>query len=188
MKAFIKSCLIIILLLSGCKKNVTDSIDEYSGSVIWPLAVGNSWTYNILGDEGDKYTISISGSMEKNGFTWYYLNENNPEAQMFRNDEDGLWSFENGEEVLLWKYPAQEGEIFNEKWEGNDLINYMICVRTNTTYRQYDSCYLYKFVYGPNNANYISFYLKPDIGLVGQAYFEDSIVIYMDELTSYNLE
>lgn len=107
---------------------------------------------------------------------------------MFRNDEDGLWSLENGEEVLVWKYPAQEGEIFKEKWEGNVLISHSICVRTNITYGQYDNCYLYKYIPHPYTGTYNSYYLKPDIGIVRQAYFENSSVIYSDELTSYNLE
>lgn len=62
-KIFIYS--IILFLLFSCKKNIIESEDEYTGSVIWPLSVGNSWTYDILGNDGGTYTMSILGSMKK---------------------------------------------------------------------------------------------------------------------------
>ena len=182
LKTFIYS--IVLLLMFSCKKTIVESENEYTGSAIWPLAVDNSWTYN---NEGGEYTLSISGSMKKNGKTWYYLYENNPESAMFRNNEDGLWSFENGEEVLFWKYPAVEGDIFSEDWTDDELRGYMLCVRTNITYGQYENCYLYKYIPEPYTGTYNSYYLKPDIGIVKQTYFENGVVLYSDELISYNL-
>ena len=188
MNLTIRYCILITILLSGCNKSQTESIDDYTGSAIWPLAVGNSWTYEVLGSEGGTYTISIAGTMKRNGNIWYYLNENNPEAAMFRNDEDGMWNLVKGEEILLWKYPAQNGEIYNEEWEGDNMTSFSICARTDITYMQYDNCYFYKFFYGQNNSTYNSYYFKPEIGLIGQAYFENEVVVYMDKLISYNLE
>jgi len=71
MKRFISIFLITLLFIS-CKKNVTGQEND---NLIMPLAIGNSWTFEIhqiQDDSKEIFTFTIIGDYEKDGMIWYW--------------------------------------------------------------------------------------------------------------------
>ena len=119
-----------INLLCGMSNNeITDS----SGitSPIYPLKVGNKWTFKktyyftdgtVLGS--DTVTQTIVGETIINGEKWFLVISTNYVDQLLTARQDGIYSYNSDFKVavLKYKYPATMGEEYAseyEEWTGS---------------------------------------------------------------------
>ncbi len=159
--------------------------------MIWPLAVGNSWTYEYE-EEDDLVTITIIDKVVIDGNTWYLIYA---DELALRNDSEGVWGAEywNGEiddEGLIVKYPIDVGDTFNENYEDEVLMYYWTCTSKNATFGQYNNCYEYEEIrLDEDDDDYYHYlYFKPDIGYLGNEGIYGGTQQYRMILKSYNIE
>lgn len=104
------------VLQNGCKK--TDStVNTNSSNVIWPVKLGNTWTYEttnfgVNGTVLSKVTLtnSITGSKRVLGKDYALVNT----GAYIRNDDQGAWMLrdDSTREFFAFKYPGSAGESF----------------------------------------------------------------------------
>ena len=200
-------CIILIgsIGLVGCE-NDGPTGPEPDESVIWPLAVGNYWIYEIkeylTGEltDTDTDTIEVVSSFIHDGNTWYLMNTDADEG--CRNANDGLWFTGVGEDIddfLLYKYPASVGDkwIIYVNMEVNDdsmevvsgtMEVVSISERVTVPVGTFDGCYNYRTTIKLSVSNIL---LKPDIGCV-KAYatidFFGNVYTFSQELKSYHIQ
>ena len=174
----------------------TATITVSINNVIWPLAVGNSWTHEGIFYEIDfTYSVntSIMGTIEIEGIRWYKLHFEIDDYFLLRNDSEGIWmrQYLDGEleDQELWaKYPVDVGDRFNEYWDGGVLESYTTCTSKNASFESYNNCYVYQRVHTGEDDFYNFSYFKPDIGYLGEESFENGILRWRLVLKSYNLQ
>ena len=126
-----KSIFITILfmfILAGCGESGTEP--NNSKNEIWPLSVGNSWTYSVFyysssNKDSLRHTvensIKVTGKVILNGEIWYEVSFNGKTSRTaMLNREDGLYFTENlnnngynpDSAKLALKYPVILNEIF----------------------------------------------------------------------------
>lgn len=94
-------------------------------SPIYPLKVGNEWTFlqiysfhgTILGT--DTVTEEIVGQKVIRGETWYLLKSTNWVDQYITARQDGIYKYftDLDTAVLLYKYPASMGDSYNSGYD-----------------------------------------------------------------------
>jgi hypothetical protein len=182
-RIFVITILASLFLFISCDKSVTAS--DYDEKIM-PLAVGNTWSYETHGIVNNiKYdnTMTIAGSTERNDKQWYYFFEENHEAFMVRNDENGLWVYEEEGEELLWKYPVKKNETYCDVCNDDGTSLKITCIGKNIKYDQYEGCIVYNVC---ENGNLIHrYYLSPNIGLVGWEFYMNGYFIEESKLISY---
>jgi len=168
--------LVYILLILSCSENNTDSNDPKKE--IWPLAVGNKWTYTFFSYHSSNVdSIKNKGTFEYyipyskivDGVEWFAFAElgDNPNI-FFANKSDGLWVTEHLHDTsdfnpqntgLAYKYPTYVGEYNPKDSSGfktvsiNDLLN-----------TPAGSFNCIKYIQAKDETS--SMYLAPGIGLV----------------------
>ncbi len=138
--------LFCLLLALSCSDNNTDSND--SKKEIWPLAVGNKWTYTIFSYHSSNIdSIEYKGTVEfyipyskiSDGVEWFAFAQLGATPKFyFANKSDGLWGtgelhdtadFNPQNTALGYKYPTYVGEYNPKDSSGiktvsiNDLLN-----------------------------------------------------------------
>jgi hypothetical protein len=171
--------IITIILISGCEQE-TDSTSNLSKPVnyncidasqncdIVPLAVGNTWIYQIinydtLGNETARFndTTSIVTDTVIDGETWYTYEQS---SEWYTNKIDGFYLFINNKKVMIYKYPVKKGDAFSMREGSNILIesNDTLITTAAGTF----SCVTYKII--ENSSLETKMYFAPGIGRIFQ--------------------
>lgn len=114
----------IAFLLAACSNNNDTSGNGSKMDVIMPLAIGNSWTYEVQpADSADgvpMFTDSVIGFDTINGVQWALVQRSSLASSFFYRDaSDGLHKVETYDTAgifdnLLAKYPAQTGDSYTD--------------------------------------------------------------------------
>lgn len=125
-----------------------------------PLAVGNFWKYRTISNDtlrnGVAFTLKVNKEFTNDGKTLFELSQSNIYYTGFVKDirvntvsglETNYYLFEGNKEFeLLYKYPAQLGDIYPKPI--NDSIPYFEVLATNkiiTTPAGTFPCYAYRY-------------------------------------------
>ncbi len=122
------------------KNEITDSSGITSS--IYPLKVGNKWTFRtsyILGDGtvlvGDTVTQTIVGEELMSGEKWFLLRSTDFVDQLITARQNGIYVYygDIGAAVLKYKYPSTVGEGYAsgyEEWTGaaDSLVTFQMTV------------------------------------------------------------
>jgi hypothetical protein len=128
--AFLLPLLVVgLVCCSGCFTSPDDDDDDDGGDVVWPLDIGNSWTYNYYSmDQRTEFTIEVTGAQDVGGtavskveytdyvIDGYYI--------LVRNGTGGLYYY--GDPIFgefaspdLWvKYPCSVGNTWQTSHQG----------------------------------------------------------------------
>jgi hypothetical protein len=182
---------------------------DNSGKEIWPLAVGNSWTYYVysysksdstLGEASDSMNYKVSSKLRVDGEDWYVISNNGEAILVGQNRKNGFWGYSFDEfmkskkdtAAMRFNYPTYVNEHSVKK--NNDLIT----LSTDTVIKSAVgtfNCITYAD-YGKSFKNTSTNYVAPGIGLVrfevitmitDWEEFPDTIWIRM-ELVRYNIK
>jgi hypothetical protein len=107
---------LIFIIISGCRNNVslneppTSNDTITSQKEIWPLALGNTWTYDVfIYDSTGNVRQSASGSISVvresviNNSKWYQISTSD---WWFANRDSGLYLRIDTDTCLYFKYPG----------------------------------------------------------------------------------
>lgn len=170
----------LVLLLPGCNPLAPDAPSD----VIMPLAVGNMWignkiTYDAQGNPlSAPDTLRVTRDMKSGSETMFDASD----GETYINRADGMWREAGQCSCLRAKYPAKQGDMFNEETTKVllpdelapvDMKTAMLVVSTDTTvtvpagtYR----CYHYRpVIITPTAATFITahdYFYAPNVGLV----------------------
>ncbi len=175
---------LFILILEGCGESSTET--DNSKNVLWPLAIGNSWTsvyyttHDLNNDtiKHDNYsTTYVSDVINLEGETWYVIASNGKISEnIVTNRSDGIYGIyrklnENGEISYnldsarrAYKYPVVLHESYPINQNNNGFyiadINARIITKAGTF-----SCIKYVPIEYKDVENF-GFYICPGIGLI----------------------
>jgi len=117
---------LIVISFAGCNKSdspVTPNEPQY----LMPLAVGNYWImvhsgFDSLGNNNysESDTVNVTGKTTINGETWYHFQES---VMINRTDGVYLYNSSSSESLLMYKYPANEGEKWTTKGTEFSLLS-----------------------------------------------------------------
>ena len=190
------SMILILLLLTACSKDKATDGTPPSGNtdLVWPLAVGNSWTLEITSyDSSDSIVYNetqvqeITESIFRDERNMYVFDDlGNGYYEGGYNGADGLYVVEIEPDTVtseLWhKYPGQVGEYWD--YDGRTEI-----ISTST---QIDvpagtfNCYEYKTT---SEWGITTTYLSPGIGFIkSESTWPDFGGYGIIELLSYNVD
>lgn len=131
--------IVLIFIINGCGDSGTNTNNK--NDVIWPLKVGNTWTYNVYSYHRynedtvkpyDTITYYISGKKTINGEDWFYLSAIGKSTHnIMTNRDDGLWglNFKDSNNIdidsaiLLYKYPTYLNEYYPNDTNGLKTIS-----------------------------------------------------------------
>jgi len=158
-----RNCLFLILMLSGV----------IQAEPLFDLKVGSSWVYQVEGGSQSSVTNRISEARTVKGVKWYKLIEYG-EIFWVRNTKYGQVEalnffdrvpeeLEDAEEVLIFKYPADIGE----KWDNNGSPTTYKGVETMTVPLGTFECHMYFIDMG--QGNYSKSCIALNIGVVYNA-------------------
>ena len=184
-KYYIIICAVMILNLCSCKKdNPVTSPDKEQPNVIYPLALGNRWTYQLINydtsgiaKDTSIFTTDIQSDTLISNELWFLLTE----FYYGINRSDGFYIYflESNKSHLYFKYPTFVGDTATD-----DLDQYLKTMSVSDTVELNGKKYLayrYEIKYtNPtwNDSNYERYYLIPKIGLVRKEYCSP----YLDRL------
>ncbi|MBI5323749.1 MAG: hypothetical protein HZB41_00430 [Ignavibacteriae bacterium] len=167
--------IVLIFLIYGCGDSGTDSND--SKNEIWPLAVGNTWTYFVYSyhrynkdtvKQYDTITHYVSGKKTIAGEDWYFVTSVGRRPNMiFTNRKDGLWGYEFKDSTninvdsakLGFKYPTYLNETHPNDSDGIKTISLNSAVITPAGKF---NCIKYIYIKRPSE----EIYLCPGVGLI----------------------
>jgi hypothetical protein len=126
--------LFFVLLVASCGDKSTNP--KQVGQ-IWPLAIGNQWSFQLTEFDTNTVVISIDTLVLEvvkdtiiHNETFYLLTANgvrDPEVRPMTNREDGLWDYRDSDTIIiLIKYPVTVGESFFQ------LYDSLVVVSTDT--------------------------------------------------------
>ena len=189
-----------LLVIAACNSSTEPSAD--SSSNWWPMAVGNSWTYEEDYGGGDSYSYSktvLERGLEMPfgsnltlvlhqglgvdlGDSVYYENSNEYlQAWYFDEYGDSSWFF-----ITLLDYPLSVGKIWVFSEDNNYYEGYAECVSLSETVTVpagiFENCVKIKITEEGQSDWFI--HIAPDIGFVLSS---SSVGDPIEELTSYIL-
>ena len=204
MKIRIQALLLISIIIIACKEKPTAPLTP-TANEIWPLAVGNTWTYDIYNyhaNEPDSLKLTdtlvyeVSGTIKVLDKEWYECKLNSDKIIYMINHADGLWmyipkvspEFYPDSVKLTFKYPT----VLNDTNNGyrTESLSHQI----TTPAGKFDCIRYIDLNRGFYKSNGVFFY--PGVGMVEQDYITtinewqgklDTICIKM-RLRSYNLK
>ncbi|HVP36985.1 MAG TPA: hypothetical protein VMT04_08330 [Terriglobales bacterium] len=170
---YIVALLFLLIIVSGCKSN-SKLTNPGPVKQIWPLAVGNEWTFqetevdsagNVLSADTSVWAVSKDTMIGSE--RWYIITVNDtidPEMiNPLTNRSDGLWGG-GPSGGLIFKYPATVNDTF---MIGNQVtivvsIHATVMVPAGTFV-----CYNYEWPEPPSSDRPYQFhYMSPGIGFV----------------------
>jgi len=182
LKNLITITLLLVFAFLGCKDDniVEPPIDT---SVIVPLKVGNTWTYQFtmsdsLGNVWASFSQStsiVSDTIISGRQTYVFSS-----GDFFWNDDTGFWAQTSGKPPsLVYKYPANVGESYG-------LLNTVIC-KDSTINTPKGSFKCYGYTFGIANS-----YVAPGIGVIKTEYFQNrsngsTYLFQKEELINYQI-
>lgn len=177
----------------GCKNSNPLNASEQKNNVIWPLAIGNRWNYQLdyydtLGNYQRSYydTMMITSDTVISNETWY-----NGIYGSCTNRIDGFYTHSLGANPsLMFKYPVSVGDSI--PFGTYNYIKFLSHIDTIVVNDQVYSTYRYDGRYQDStgrNVAYNRFYLVPNLGMVQQEYYAPSLdrVLIRAWLLSYSL-
>ncbi|HUI31806.1 MAG TPA: hypothetical protein VLX91_16475 [Candidatus Acidoferrales bacterium] len=192
---FVLSISLILFTLSSCKKS--NPAGPSGGDQIWPLKVGDSWTFTITQYDSTgnvtatfPYTYSVTGDTVVAGETWYLVSNWGPYP--CTNRDDGLWEMEVSIsgifQGLLFKYPANTGDAW---WSGADSVYVQSTSASITVPRGTYTCYEYLLFY--RSSLVVDYYYCPGTGWIESDWYAttstgQSYKRHHSELTSFTLK
>lgn len=144
---------------------------------LFPFSVGANWTYQLEGGTSDTVTTTVAEAKTIDGLTWYRLVEYG-DSFWVRNAEHGQVEAVNyydanpdeagsPGQVLIFKYPAIEGEV----WNNVDSPTTYRGMKTITVLAGTFECHEYYIDMG--NGSYSLSCIAIDVGVVyNEAVFE----------------
>lgn len=173
-----------------------NSINPNKEDVLIPLKYGNYWIYkntifNYGGSDTNRIsydTIRVDGIRVLNNETYYFYDGN-----LMINRNDGLYYSNSYDYSLLYKYPANKGDYFENYYDDSVSVisnDSLISINSNTF-----NCYVYHWLWWNNNGQIQSSYTEicPGIGVIRQFQFDfvnskETKLINLMELLSYHLK
>lgn len=195
-------CLFIMLaLLAGCKSSSDDKgTNPDMVGQIWPLKIGNQWTYEnrTLDSAGnlvsaDTSVILVVKDTVIQSETWHILTlngERDPEMEFVTIKSDGLWQG-GASGHLMFKYPAAEGDTW---MVGTDTFTVLFIGDTITVPAGKFGIVNYKWKgSGEPNRLFQHHYFSPGVGwIMGEEFYRagDGIIYAKNRnlLLSYELK
>jgi len=189
-----KNSLLLLLLgffiFASCKKDDSEhGVTNGEKKSIIPLAQGNEWNYrdiNFLSDDTTYFSLSISGDTMIGSEHWYKEFYNDSSNYIFAmNKDDGHHFYTNGNDNLVFKYPANAGDQFisNDSFDTTIVLNTATMI---TVPAGQFSCYEYKSLSG--NSGYTLLYVSAEVGIIKIIDYYNGNISYEEELVSYHLE
>jgi hypothetical protein len=201
------TCILLALMFVSCQKE--ESIDTTTTSTptptnkqLWPLAIGNEWTYNFkeFGESGATIleapgTYVISGKVSRNNKEYFVLSPKGSLTDtmfLLRSTENEVYAWAEApiNEMVMFRTPAAEGEVL---FTGFDLK--MVASSKIYDIKGHQSIKSSMiFLNGGPEDNYAEFYVKPGAGLTGVKIYDlkgDESALYLSgvqEITSYTLK
>lgn len=175
-KSVILSLSLGLFVLFGCTSDNPTGASVPSG-VIMPLAIGNQWIqrYVLYSDtqHETRDTIKVLSDTLINNQRWYLVSDG-PYGVLMANQSDGLWIRSGGISWLVWKYPANPGDVYHRP---ADSVRVASTSRTITVTAGTYRCYEYRINHNP------PIFIAPNVGMVRL----DSVVITGDDPTPLGL-
>lgn len=187
--------LVLILILSGCKDNSTQTLDT---SVIWPLKVGNYWEFQHFGISEiiDSVIILVDRDTLDYKLIKYHLTESLISSpwvlnNFYFNNDSGFVDSHGNYSNLVYKYPAKQNDFYYDYIYLDSVIstNKDVTVPAGTF-----KCYEYHKIESPPGYFFQSFtivYLSPGIGPIKveqySQFLGETILINSKKLISYKL-
>jgi len=189
--------MLLVSLFSGCSKDdPTNPPDPDSANVIWPLAIGNSWTFQLtFFYEGDtislEYTTAITESVSEDGRNIYIGDDHGDFKEGLFNDSVGfhnvlVYPDSISYSGLRYKYPGQIGDSWTFEYLDMESsatiedVSVSVTVPAGTF-----NCYEYALI--SSEETRID-YCCPGIGLIKSEFFLDSILLAKMELVGYTVD
>ena len=156
----------VSFMIAGCSSSNEPSVME-----LFPLKVGNTWTFNFT-DE-DNVTTEVVNTV-KNEITilqnekWFVLDYDNELQSVCKNKSDGFWFADYNTESkiytpeLVYKYPASTGNQY-ETNSGIKVKVVSINEKITVPFGTFD-CYHYEIDYGDDMVT--DEYFAPNVGLI----------------------
>jgi hypothetical protein len=142
-----------VLVCMQCSKQ-SDKSTNGSRDVLFPLESGNEWFGHMTkyDDSGTEIYTSemsrlVSGDTVIMGELWYRMQRREDwedyETELVTNRADGLWTTDQGEPFLLFKYPANRGEKYEAHAFQSDTMTVISTGELMETPAGEFSCYHY---------------------------------------------
>ena len=165
---------LLAFIIFGCGDNNTNP--DNSSKEIYPLAVGNSWSYQVMSYHGankndviilDTVTVTIIDKININGEEWFYGSNNGKKLnQILTIRKDGIWeiNFQDSTKInsdfatMTLKYPT----FINDRVSSKDGLQTVSLNSEITTPLGIFSCIKYVDVNEPSHAMFYS----PGIGFI----------------------
>ncbi len=159
----------LVFMLSSCKKdNLVDS--SLGEKQIWPLKLGNAWTYHqtnydTVGSIIQWYNGSKIVTMDTivHDETWYGISD---DYAFCANKSDGFWQLSGSFQGLRYKYPASAGD----NWYYGGARMYLLSTDTLITVPAGTyHCYKYRYLW--NSIPVVDDYFCPGVGLIAEDWY-----------------
>jgi hypothetical protein len=167
---------ILLILVSGCRKDdlIVNPQPEYKGII--PLAIGNKWNFNIYAYDttgaiivSNILSYEVIGDSMINGSRWFKISN-----FLCANRSNGFSSLSNSDQLLIFKYPAAAQDSFYV----NGVVNYLHVASIDTTITiSLGTYHCYAFDShqlispGAFGGSYEILYVSPEVGIVkGEVY------------------
>ena len=99
--------------LAACSDDDNGTTPSSKSNELWPLAIGNSWTYQgySQNDDNSEGILLCSDTINLNGVNYFFFGSY---MKKFINKPDGVYYYNDETEKpeLNWKYPCAVGDTF----------------------------------------------------------------------------
>jgi hypothetical protein len=156
--------LFLLVEFSACKKE-DNPVQSTNSSDLFPLNVGNQWTFDFASYDSanatpnhSSFTIQVLRDTVIQYDTWFITNDG-----IFRNSSQGLLRWE-GQPILFYHYPASVGDttrVYNNS-------NVVLVSKNATKSVPFGilSCYNYHILFDTSNGFYLNNYYSIGVGFV----------------------
>jgi len=190
-----KNILIVIFLMFStisCKQEESNPVGSNTNSskTMFPLAVGNVWTYTYTSYDSignitsQGYSIdTVLSDTTINSEKWYTFGR----GSFYIAKEGGVWTMPP--EELHFKYSANPGESYSASGQTVTVLSISKSVTVPAGTFQ---CIGYKFQFFPGSQSYAELYLGAGVGLVSNSFYSAKVSgevykLHSIELQSYTL-
>ena len=194
MKKTIYTILIISIFINSCKDNITSPSTKIEG--ILPLAVGNTWVYQIVAGWTEIDTMKVVRDSLIGDERWYAIRHRlTTWDEFYTNRNDGLYLLSPYQTspptaYRYYKYPSSVGD--SSVINGGIVVKLVSNSDTVKVNGQQFICYTYLqyVLYGSqrDTTGYLLDYMSPKVGIIKKDYYSSSNKIYNSYiLLSYKL-
>jgi hypothetical protein len=206
---FVLFAVVVVGLLAGCSGGtstpaVDTSLVTLPAKSWFPMAIGDSWTYNVTADpsqlspSGDKFVITADGTMtipEKRtvgGFSWFVLRATTPlgtEDALARQTALGLMGKDTSE-TSVGEYAIKAPITLNNSWRGVGTGIYYKITGVNQTVKvpagTFKGCIVVRMLDNTKSMQTLVTY-KQGVGKIKAVTTKSGKLVIKWELKSYSL-